>query len=109
MFIGRGLSLKSRCAAQADRQAANTATAAASAAYVAAAAAAERALSASPPFFALSPAPAEMDSIASLPTPTPINGTSPAIVGSLSPLVYDEDLIEGGWWQGGGALARRSR
>ena len=53
MFIGQGLSLEAHRAAQAERQAANTAPAAA----------AERASSASPTFFALSP-PAEMDSIA---------------------------------------------
>jgi hypothetical protein len=82
MFIGQGLSLEARHAAQAERRAANTATAAASAAAAAAAAAAadstaaatadstaaaavtERASSASLPFFALSP-PAEMVSVAS--------------------------------------------
>ena len=69
MFIGQGLSLEARHAAQAERRAANTATAAASevaaavANSMAAAAATERASSASPPLFALSP-PAEMDSIA---------------------------------------------
>ena len=50
MFIGQGLSLEARHAAQAERRSANTATAPASAA---AAAAAERASSAYPPFFAL--------------------------------------------------------
>jgi hypothetical protein len=84
MFIGQGLSLEARRAAQAERRAANTATAAASAA---AAAAAERASSASPPFFA--------------------DGLSPAIAGSLAPLVYAEDFIEGGRWWSGGALAGR--
>jgi hypothetical protein len=78
MFIGQGLSLEARHAAQAERRAANTATAAASAAAAAAAdstaaatadstaaeAVTERASSASPPFFALSP-PAEMVSVAS--------------------------------------------
>jgi hypothetical protein len=92
MFIGQGLSLEARCAAQAERQAANTATAAASAAEVAAA---EQASSASPPFFALSQ-PAEMDSIASLPTPASVDGTSPAIAGRLLPLVYADDFIEEG-------------
>jgi hypothetical protein len=92
MFIGQGLSLEARRAAQAERQAANTATAAASAAEVAAA---EQASSASPPFFALSQ-PAEMDSIASPPTPASVDGTFPAIAGSLSPLVYADDFIEEG-------------
>jgi hypothetical protein len=79
MFIGQGLSLEARHAAQAERRAANTATAAASAAAAAAAAdstaaatadstaaaaVTERASSASLPFFALSP-PAEMVSVAS--------------------------------------------
>ena len=105
MFIGQGLSLEARHAAQAERRSANTATAPASAA---AAAAAERASSASPPFFALSP-PAEMDSIASPPTPSSVDGTSPAIAGSLSPLVYAKDFIDGGRWQGGGAMAGRWR
>jgi hypothetical protein len=78
MFIGQGLSLEARHAAQAERGAANTATAAASEAAAAvansmaaaaadstaaAAALTERASSASWPFFVLSP-PAEMDSIA---------------------------------------------
>ncbi len=102
MFIG-GLSLEALCAAQAERQSANTTTAPASAA---AAAAADRALSASPPFFALSP-PAKMDSIAYPPTPVSDNGPNPAIAGSLAPLVYAEDFIEGGRWWGGGALAGR--
>ncbi len=101
MFI-EGLSLEARHAAQAERRSANTATAPAS---VAAAAAAERASSASPPFFALSP-PTEMDSIASPPTPASADGPTPAIAGSLAPLVYAEDFIEGGRW-GGGALAGR--
>ncbi len=82
MFIGQGLSLEARRATQAERRAANTAMAAASAV---AAAAAERASSASPPFFA--------------------DGPSPAIAGSLAPLVYAEDFIKGGRWWGGGALA----
>ncbi len=87
MFIGQGLSLEARRAAQAERRAANTATAAASEAAaaaansmaaaavdstVAAAALTERASSASRPFFALFP-PAKMDSIA-------------------PPLVYAEDF-----------------
>jgi hypothetical protein len=75
-------------------------------ASVAAAAAAERASSASPPFFALSP-PTEMDSIASPPTPSSADGPTPAIAGSLAPLVYAADFIEGGRWWGGGALAGR--
>jgi hypothetical protein len=104
MFIGQGLSLEARHAAKAERhQSANTATTAASAA---AAAAAERASSASPPFFALSPT-AEMDSIASPPTPASVDGTSLAIAGSLWPLVYAEDFIEGGRWRSGDALAGR--
>jgi hypothetical protein len=100
MFI-EGLSLEARHAAQAERRSANTAMAPASAA---AAAAAERALSASPPFFALS-LPAKMDSIASPPTPASADGPIPAIAGSLAPLVYAEDFIEGGRWWGVGALA----
>jgi hypothetical protein len=84
MFISQSLSLEAHRAAQAERRAANTATAAASAA---AAAAAEQALSASPPFFA--------------------DGPSPAIAGSLAPLVYAEDFIKGGRWWGSGALAGR--
>ena len=87
MFI-EGLSLEARHAAQAERRSANTATAPAS---VAAAAAAERASSASPPFFALSP-PAKMDSIASPPTPASADGPTPAIAGSLAPLVYAKDF-----------------
>jgi hypothetical protein len=103
MFI-EGLSLEeARHAAQAERRSANTATAPASAT---AAAVAERASSASPPFVVLSP-PAEMDSIASPQTSASANGPTPAIAGSLAPLVYDEDFIEGGWWWGGGALAGR--
>jgi len=103
MFIGQGLSLEAHRAAQAERQAANTAIAQASAS---AAAAAERASSASPTFFAFSP-PAEMDSIASPPTPASADGPTPAIAGSLAPLVYAEDFIEGGRWWGGGALVGR--
>ncbi len=102
MFIGQGLSLEARCAAQAERRAANTTTAAASeaaaaaAASTAAAAATERAKSASPPLFALSP-PAKMDSIASPPTGASADGPSPAsiagsLTGSLVPLVYAEDF-----------------
>jgi len=102
MFI-EGLSLEARHATQAERRSANTATAPASAA---AAAAAERSSSASPPFFALFP-PAEMDSIASPPTPASANGPTPAIAGSMAPLVYAEDFIEGGRWWGGGAMAGR--
>jgi hypothetical protein len=100
MFI-EGLSLEACHAAQAERRSANTATSPASAA---AAAAAERASSASPPFFALSP-PAEMDSIASPPTPASADGSTPAIAGSLAPLVYAEDFIERGRWRVGGAMA----
>jgi hypothetical protein len=100
MFI-EGLSLEARHAAQAERRSANIPTAPASAA---AAAAAERALSASPPFFALS-LPAKMDSIASPPTPASADGPIPAIAGSLAPLVYAENFIEGGRWCGVGALA----
>ena len=99
MFI-EGLSFEARHAAQAERRSANTATGTASAA---AAAAAERASSASPPFFALSP-PTEMDSIASPPTPASADGPTPAIAGSLAPLVYAEDFIEWGRWWGGGAV-----
>jgi len=114
MFIGQGLSLEARRAAQAERRSANTATApasvaaaAATASTTAAAAANERASSASPPLFALSPT-AEMDSIASPPTPASADGPTPAIAGSLAPLVYAEDFIKGGrWWWGGGALAGR--
>jgi len=104
MFIGQGLSLEARRAAQAERRSANTATASASvaaaaaaASTTAAAAANERASSASPPLFALSPT-AEMDSIASLPTSASADGPpSPAsiagsLTGSLVPLVYVEDL-----------------
>jgi hypothetical protein len=105
MFIGQGLSLEARHAAQAERRSANTATAPASAAAAAAAAstaataATKRASSASPPLFTLSP-PAEMDSIASPPTGASTDGPSPAsmIVGSLTsssslaPLVYAEEF-----------------
>ena len=87
MFIGQGLSLEARRAAQAERRSANTATApasvaaaAAAASTTAAAAANERASSASPPLFALSPT-AEMDSIASLPTTEGI----PSVVGAAKP------------------------
>jgi len=66
--IGQGVSLETRYAAQAERRAANTAMAQAS---VLAAAAAERASSASPT--CLSPT-AEMDSIASPPTPASVDG-----------------------------------
>ena len=104
MFI-EGLSFEARHAAQAERQS-DTTTTATVPTSTAAAAAAERASSASPPFFALSP-PAEMDSIASLPTPASADGPTPAIAGSLAPLVYVEDFIEGGRWWGGGALAGR--
>jgi hypothetical protein len=103
MFIGQGLSLEARRAAQAERRSANTAkapasvAAAAAAASTAAAAANERASSASPPLFALSPT-AEMDSIASLPTgasaygpPSPAN-IAGSLTGSLVPLVYVEDF-----------------
>ena len=100
MFIGQGLTLDARRAAQVERQSANTAKAPASAAAAlaaastAAAAATERALSASQPLFALSP-PAVMDFIASPPTPATVDGTSPASIagshtGSLAPLVYAE-------------------
>ena len=118
MFIGQGLSLEARRAAQAERRTANTATAPASVAAAAAAAtttaaaaanerassaaaastsaaavANERASSASPPLFALFPT-AEMESIASLPTGASADGPpSPAsiagsLTGSLVPLVY---------------------
>ncbi len=104
MFIGQVLSLEARRAAQAERRSANTATAAASAAAAvvaastAAAAATKQASSASLPLFALSP-PAEMDYIASLPTPPSADGPSPAsIANSLVSLVYAEDFIEGGRW-----------
>ena len=100
MFI-EGLSLEACHAAQAERRSANTAMAPASAAAVAAA---ERASSVSPPFFALSPL-AKIDSIASPPTPASADGPTSAIAGSLTPLVYAEDFIEGGRWWGGGALA----
>jgi len=73
-------------------------------ASAAAAAAAKRASSASPSFFALSP-PAKMDSIASPPPPASADGPAPAIAGSLAPLVYAEDFIQGGRWWGGGMLA----
>ena len=85
---------------QAERRSADTATAPAS---VAAAAAADRALSASPPFFALSP-PTKMDSIASPPTPAFADGPTPAIAGSLAPLVYAKDFIERGRWRVGGGM-----
>ena len=98
MFIGQGLSLEACRTAQAERQSANTATAPASvAAATAAAAANERASSASPPLFALSPT-AKMDSTASLPTGASADGPpSPAsiagsLTGSLVPLVYVEDF-----------------
>ena len=104
MFI-EGLSFEARHAAQAERQS-DTTTTATVPTSTAAAAAAERASSASPPFFALSP-PAEMDSIVSPPTPASAEGPAPAIAGSLAPLVYAEDFIEGGRWWGGGALAGR--
>jgi hypothetical protein len=113
MFIGQGLLLEADRAAQAERRSANIATAPASVAAAAAAAsttaaavANERASSAYPPFLALSP-PAEMDSIASLPTPASTDGPTPAIAGSLAPLVYAEDFIEGGRWWGGGTLTGR--
>ena len=92
MYIGQGVSLEARYAAQAERQAANTAMAQAS---VSAAAAAERASSASPT--CLTPS-AEMDSIAS---PPPIgaskdcpSGASIAddLTGSLASLVYAKDF-----------------
>ena len=100
--IGQGVSLEARYAAQAERRAANTAMAQASAS---AAAAAEQASSASPTFFALSP-PAEMDSIASPPTPASADGPTPAIAGSLAPLVRQAKARvrgvlreDGGWGQ----------
>jgi hypothetical protein len=55
----------------------------------------------------LSPHPPKMDSIASPPTPASADGPTPAIAGSLVPLVYSEDFIEGGRWWGGGALTGR--
>ena len=94
MFIGQGLTLDARRAAQVERRSANTAkapasaAAAAAAASTAAAAATEWALSASQPLFALSP-PVKMDSIASPPTPASIDGTH---TGSLEPLVYAEEF-----------------
>jgi len=102
MFIGQVLSSEACHAAQAERRSANTATAPASAATAvaatstAAAVATERALSASPPVFALV-LPAEMDSIASPPTNASADGPSPAsiagsLAGSLAPLVYAEDF-----------------
>jgi hypothetical protein len=103
MFIGQDLSLEARRAPQAERRSANTAKAPASvaagvaaAASTAAAAANERALSASPPLFALSST-AEMDSIASSPTGASADGPSPAsiagsLTSSLAPLVYVEDF-----------------
>jgi hypothetical protein len=103
MFIGQGLTLDARRAAQVERRSANTAkapasaAAAAAAASTAAAAATKWALSASQPLFALSP-PVEMDSIASPPTPASVDGTSPATsiadshTGSLEPLVYAEEF-----------------
>ena len=99
--IGQGVSLEARYAAQAERRAANTAMAQASAS---AAAAAKRASSAF--LTCLSPT-AEMDSIASPQTSASANGPTPAIAGSLAPLVYAEDFIKGGRWWGGGALAGR--
>jgi len=84
--------LEARYAAQAERQAANTAMAQPSAS---AAAAAERASSASPT--CLSPT-AEMDSIAS-PPPTGASAEGPSgasiaddLTGSLAPLVYAKDF-----------------
>jgi len=92
MYIGQGVSLEARYAAQAERRAANTAMAQASAS---AAVAAERALSASPTCF--SPT-AEMDSIAS-PPPTDASTGCPSgasiahdLTGSLAPLVYAKDF-----------------
>jgi hypothetical protein len=82
MFI-EGLSFEARHAAQVERRSANTDTATASAA---AAAAAERASSVSPPSFALSP-PAEMDSIASPPTPASADGPTPAGFVSVSAIL----------------------
>ena len=103
MFI-EGFSLEACHTAQAERRSANTAMAPTS---VAAAVAAERASSASPPFFALSP-PNEMDSIASPPTPASADGPTPAIAGSLTPLVYAEDFFRRGTvvgrWRVGGAM-----
>jgi hypothetical protein len=92
MYIGQGVSLEARYAAQAERRAANTAMAQASAS---AAAAAERASSASPT--CLSPT-AEMDSIAS-PPPTGASADCPSgastandLTGSLVPLVNAKDF-----------------
>ena len=75
---------------------ASVAAGAAAAASTAAAAANKRALSASPPLFALSPT-AEMDPIASPPTGASADGPSPAsiagsLTGSLVPLVYVENF-----------------
>ena len=84
MYIGQGVSLEARYAAQAERQAerqaANTATAPAS---VAAAAAAERASSASPPLFALTGASVDCPSGASI---------ADDLTGSLASLVYAKDF-----------------
>ena len=105
MFIGQDLSLEACRAAQAERRSANTAKApasvaagAAAAASTAAAAAAanERAFSASPPFFDLSPT-AEMESIASPPTGASADGPflasiASSLTGSLVHLVYVEDF-----------------
>jgi hypothetical protein len=102
-FIGQDLSLGARRAAQAERRSAITAkvpaseaAGAAAAASTAAAAANERALSASPPLFALSPT-AKIDSITSPPTGASADGPSPAsiagsLTGSLALLVYVEDF-----------------
>ena len=93
MYIGQGVSLEARYAAQVERRAANTAMAQASASP--AAAADERASSASPTCF--SPT-AEMDSIAS-PPPTGASTGCPSgasiadnLTGSLAPLVYAKDF-----------------
>ena len=88
MYIGQGVSLEARYAAQAERRAANTAMAQASAS--AAAAADERASSASPTCF--SPT-AKMDSIASPPhCPSGANIADEDLTGSLAPLVYVKDF-----------------
>jgi hypothetical protein len=93
MYIGQGVSLEARYAAQAERRAANTAMAQASAS--AAAAADERASSASPT--CLSPT-AKTDSIAS-PPPTGASTDCPSgasiaddLTGSLASLVYAKDF-----------------
>ena len=89
MYIGQGVSLEARYAAQAERRAANTTMA--HQASASAATPAERASLASPTF--LSPT-AEMDSFASPPPAGASSGASipDDLTGSLSPLVYAKDF-----------------